>query len=340
MKRICAFGLPSALAGVLLCVACGTVPVKVPVMKPAEINMAPYKSIAIGALNEHSDRYRYAKYGGGQEPPIAAQLEEALIATNRFEVLDRAHLDKVLAEQQLSSTVIADPGSVVKLGKVMSAAAFVFGDVAYTYHQSSKSEKCTDLLDSKKKHTCHTLTGDTSVAASFKIVDVTTGKVVVSKTLRDKKTQTNESTDEKPEPIDRDALDQEARAAIVTTFMKAIVPHQEFAEARFQKDGDIPQLETGIGWAQHGEWQKAQDVFNTAAQTAEKSPNLKAGQIAKCYWNLGLSYEYAGDYDKAIDMINKAYTLSNEGDMLNELTNVKRLRADAQKVAQQDGAAP
>ena len=39
----------SALPVALLC-ACGTVPIRVPVMRPAEINMAPYQSIAIAEM--------------------------------------------------------------------------------------------------------------------------------------------------------------------------------------------------------------------------------------------------------------------------------------------------
>ena len=72
-----------------------------------------------------------------------------------------------------------------------------------------------------------------------------------------------------------------ARRAVLERFMKAIVPHQEFMYASFQKDSDIPQLEGGIGWAERGEWKKAQDAFNTAAQDAERNVKLKAPQIGR-----------------------------------------------------------
>jgi len=124
---------------------------------------------------------------------------------------------------------------------------------------------------------------------------------------------------------------------VVDRFMKSIVPHQEFMYANFQKDSDIPQLEGGIGWAERGEWKKAQDAFNDAVQSAEKNVKLKSPQVAKAYWNLGLAYEYAGDYDKANNMINKAYSLSNDRDMLGEVDNIKRLQADAKRLAEQTG---
>src|SRR5438067_9564101 len=51
--------------------ACGTVAVRVPVMKPAEINMAPYNSVAIGGMTGNADRR------------ITDALEEALVNTDR-----------------------------------------------------------------------------------------------------------------------------------------------------------------------------------------------------------------------------------------------------------------
>lgn len=311
-----------AFAAALLC-ACGTVSVRVPVMKPAEINMAPYQTVAIGAMTGNGDR------------PMTDSLEEALVNSQRFQVVDRQHMDKVMRELQLSSTDLADPNSAAKLGKVVTAGAMIFGDVTQSFRETPSDERYTD--DKKVQHVLHILRGEFYLRANFKIVDVATGRLIVSKTYEEKRDDTNRGIDRRPEPIDRNALERSARAAVVDRFMKSIVPHQEFMYANFQKDGDIPQLEGGIGWAERGEWKKAQDSFNDAVQSAEKNVKLKSGQVAKAYWNLGLAYEYAGDYDKANDMINKAYSLSNDKDMLGELDNIKRLQADAKKLAEQTG---
>ncbi len=305
----------------LLCAACGTVSVRVPVMKPAEINMAPYNSVAIGGMT------------GNGNGPISDSLEEALVNSQRFTVVDRQHMDKVLRELQLSSTDLADPNAAARLGKVVTAGAMIFGDVQDSYREQPSEQHFKD--DKNVQHTWHVLRGEANVRANFKIVDVSTGKLIIAKTYEEKRDDTNRGLDKRPDPIDRPALEKAARHAVIERFMKAIVPHQEFMYANFQKDGDIPQLEGGIGWAERGEWKKAQDTFNTAAQDAERNVKLKAPQIAKCYWNLGLSYEYAGDYDKANDMINKAYSMSNDKEMLGELDNIKALQADAARLAQQ-----
>jgi len=312
-----------AFSAGLLC-ACGTVAVRVPVMRPAEINMAPYQSVAIGEMTGAGNR------------PMTDSIEEALVNTNRFTVVDRQHLASVMRELHLSSTDLADPNAAARLGKVVTAGALIFGDVQHSYREQPDENRYKD--DKGVHHTWYTLKGETYVRATFKIVDVSTGRLIVAKTYEERRDDTNRGLDRRPEPIDRIALENAARRAVVERFMKAIVPHQEYMLANFQKDSDIPQLEGGIGWAERGDWKKAQGTFNDAAQDSEKNVKLKAAQIAKCYWNLGLSYEYAGDYEKGEAMINKAYTLSNDREMLAEIDNIHRLQADAQKLAEQNAS--
>ena len=309
-----------ALGAGILC-ACGTVAVRVPVMKPAEINMAPYQSVAVGEMTGSGNR------------PMTSALEEALVNTSRFTVVDRQHMEQVMRELRLSSTDLADPAAAAKLGKVVTAGALIFGDVQNSYREQPDSSRYQD--DKKVWHTWNTLKGEVYTRATFKIVDVSTGRLIVARTYEERREDTNRALDRRPEAIDRMALETAARRAVLERFMKAIVPHQEFMYANFQKDGDIPQLEGGIGWAERGDWKKAQSTFNDAVQAAEKNVKLKGGQVGKCYWNLGLAYEYAGDYDKAEAMVNKAYSLSNDKDMLGEIDNIHRLQADAKRLLEQ-----
>jgi len=310
----------SALAAGFLC-ACGTVAVRVPVMRPAEINMAPYQSVAIGDMS------------GGGNRPMTDSLEEALVNTNRFTVVDRQHMSQLMRELRLSSSDLADPSAAAKLGRVVAAGALIFGDVQTSYREQPDETRYKD--DKGNYHTWYSLKGEAYVRSTFKIVDVSTGRLIVARTYEERADDVNRALDKRPQQIDRIALENAARRAVVERFMRAIVPHQEFLYAHFQKDGDIPQLEGGIGWAERGDWKKAQAAFNDAAQAAEKNVKLKAAQVAKCYWNLGLAYEYAGDYDKGEAMVNKAYSLSNDRDMLAEIDNIHRLQADARKLAEQ-----
>ena len=315
------FHVRAAVCALPALCACSTVAVRVPVMKPAEINMAPYSSVAIGGIT------------GNANGPLSAALEESLVASQRFSVVERSHMDKVMSELQLSSTDLADPAKAAKLGKVVTAGAMIFGDVTETYRENSSQDSVKD--DKGNVTTIHKLYGELIERATFKIVDVATGRLIIAKTYEERRDDTNRGFNKTPSPIDRSLLEKQARGAVLDRFMKAIVPHQEFMTASFQKDSDLPQLEGGIGWAERGDWKKAEAAFNQTVADAEKNLKLKPAQIGKAYWNLGLSYEYAGEYAKAGEMISKAYSMSNDRDMLRELDNINRLQDDAKKLAEQ-----
>jgi len=238
---------------------------------------------------------------------------------------------------QLSASDLADPNNASKLGKQITANALIFGNVDERYKEDRADEGFTDKQN--VRHMIHKIRGEVTVNATFKVTDVSTGALIVAKTFEERRDDSNTGIDAAPSPIDREGLTKEARRAILKRFLFAIVPHKEYLDANFFTEGDLPQLETGIGYARRGDWKKAQDTFNDAIQAAERNPKIKTSVVGKAYWNLGLSYEYAGEYAKASEMIDKAYKLTGEGDMLAELDNIKRLEEEAKKLAEQTGRA-
>ena len=56
----------------------------------------------------------------------------ALMAQNRFNVVERDRLDAILAEQKLSRTQLIDPGTAVKLGRLAAAQAVMAGSIIQT----------------------------------------------------------------------------------------------------------------------------------------------------------------------------------------------------------------
>jgi tetratricopeptide (TPR) repeat protein len=184
----------------------------------------------------------------------------------------------------------------------------------------------------------HRVSGQVTVTATFKVTDVTTGALITAKTLEERRDDSNTAVDEQPRPIDRDGLAKSARKAVLKKFLSTIVPHKEYLDAAFFTEGDLPQLETGVGYARRGDWKKAQETFNGAITDAERNPNIKTKVLGKAYWDLALAYEYNGDYDKALTTVDKAYQLTQDQDMLAEQDNIKRLQAEAKKLAEQGGS--
>jgi tetratricopeptide (TPR) repeat protein len=295
-------------------------------MRPAEVNMSSYRSIGVGEMTGNSSNV------------FAGALEEALVKSERFQVVDRANLNRVMRELRLSASDLADPENGVKLGKQVTANALIFGHIDENYNETTADESFTDK--NGVRHVIHKLTGEVRVSAALKVTDVSTGALVVAKTLDARRDDTNMGFDERPRPIDRDGLTRSARSQILNQFVHAIVPHKEYLDATFYTDGDLPQLETGIGYAHRGDWRKAQDTFNDAIQLAERNPKISTKSVGKAYWNLALSYEYNGEYDKALKMVDEAFKRTNEAGMLAEQDNIKRLQEEARKLQEQTGQKP
>jgi len=311
-------------APILLAAACGTAPVRVPVMRPAEIDMAPYASVAVGEMR-----------GRGDPRALSDALEEALVSSHKFRVVDRQHLLQTMQELQLSSKDLADPTKAAKLGQLLAAGALIYGDVDERYNE--RIDETPYKTKEGKQHVVRVLTGEAAVRATFKVLDLSTGRLLTARTYEDKRQETNRIEDARPAPIDREELTWRARRTVLDRFLKAIVPYQEYVFARFEKDADIPQLEGGIGWAERGNWDKAKEAFNNAVADAGKNPKVGAKQLGKAYWDLGLAHEYSGDYDNAAKMVQKAYDVGQDKDYLRELDGIDRLRSEA-KISRQAGS--
>jgi tetratricopeptide (TPR) repeat protein len=311
-------------AAILLAAACGTAPVRVPVMRPAEIDMAPYASVAVGEMR-----------GRGDPRALSDALEAALVSSHKFRVIDRQHLLQAMHELQLSSKDLADPTKAAKLGQFLAAGALIYGDVDERYNE--RTDETPYKTKEGKQHVVRVLTGEAAVRATFKVLDLSTGRLLIARTYEDKRQETNRIEDARPAPIDREELTWRARRTVLDRFLKAIVPYQEYVFARFEKDADIPQLEGGIGWAVRGNWDKAKEAFNNAAADAGKNPKVGAKQLGKAYWDLGLAHEYSGDYDSAAKMVQKAYDVGQDKDYLRELDGIDRLRTEA-KISRQAGS--
>ncbi len=287
--------------------------------------MTAYHSIAVGGLS-----------GQGHDV-MATALEEALVKSERFKVVDREHLNAVMRELQLSASDLSDPNKASKLGQQITANALIFGNVDERYHEERKSESYQDK--NKVTHRLNHLNGHVVVTATFKVTDVSTGALIVAKTLEERRDDSHDAVDSQPNGIDREGLTKEARRTVLKKFLASIVPHKEYLDAAFFTDSDLPQLETGVGYAQHGDWKKAQDTFSNTITDAERNPKINSKLLGKAYWDLALAYEYSGDYDKALTTVDKAYQLTQDGDMLAEQDNIKRLQAESKRLAEQSGNA-
>jgi tetratricopeptide (TPR) repeat protein len=297
----------------------------VQVTHPAEINMTKYKQVAITKIN--------GTLGG----PFAAELKERLVESGRFALVDRARLDQIMRELKLSNDdLLAQTEKAAKLGNLLPATAIITGRTDGKYDEKITHINGTCYRDSndKKGYPCrtYTRTGIYSTSGSIDVIDVSTSQILKSRQLGNRCENSSSATEAQPETIDSDALASTCINQNVTRFMKAISPWIETVQAPFRKDGELPDLESGVNKAKVGDMQGAADTFEAAAKSAERNPRVKPRTIAMAYWNLGLAYQYSDQFDKAITAFRKSCVLDPSDECMQEIKNCEKLRQEKRKL--------
>ena len=97
---------------------------KVPITRPADINLSKYKKIVVSRLD------------GNLGDQFGDLLTSKLFEANTYEVLDRENLDRVMTEHRFNLSGMVDSSTAVKMGKFLGASALVSGNVNYKYKVS------------------------------------------------------------------------------------------------------------------------------------------------------------------------------------------------------------
>lgn len=311
--------LVSVLAG------CGTVRIPMQVTHPAEINMAPYKQVAISDIK------------GNLGQSFAGGLKEGLVESGRFQVVDRQRLDQIMRELRLSSSDLADTSKAKKMGKLLPAAALIAGQTDGNYKESVvyQDETCGSK-DNKYPCRRYIRNGTYRTSGSIDVIDVATGQIIKSKVQSNTCEGSTQAIDGTPVEIDRDALASKCLNQNLTVFTKAISPWTETVQVPFKTDKKMPELEAGVTKARLGDLKAAADTFLSAANNAAMNADIKPEAIAKAYWNLGLAYQYTNEFDKATEAFKKSYSLDPSSSCLVEIDNCKKLRIEKKKLAEQN----
>ena len=315
----------------VLLAGCSTVTVRVPVMRPAEVNLRGKSELVIGEL------------GGPAAATIAGLLKESIVNSGRFKLVSREHMEPILQELQLGVSDLADPESRRKLGKLMTGSILLTGTVTrsdYDEETTASKDTCTRSEKGQQiEYDCvqRQRLGRAEVAVSFDVVDIETGENLKPKQLSCKRHESTRATDATPAPIDGSALLEVCQREVVGELMKAIAPWQDHVNAPFLRDGDLPGLEVGIHFATQGLWDDAIAKFKESLELASTRADLAVDTIAKAHWDLGLAYEYTFRFDEAIEQVKKAYAMTQNPDFLQEVSAIERLRDEQRRLQEQTG---
>ena len=132
MKRLFALSLMS----LVLLAGCSK-----PAIKIAPPSVGPRLRVAVVEFENKTT------YGQRLGTAAADVLVTELSKTDRFILIERAKLDKLITEQKLGVTGIVDPNTASQMGKVLGAAAIVTGAVS----EFGTQQKGTDYLITESK---------------------------------------------------------------------------------------------------------------------------------------------------------------------------------------------
>lgn len=312
--------LPVLLAG------CASSRRYVPVLltHPSEQDMGKFKQIIIGDMS------------GNMSGEFAAGLKQALVAADDFKVIDRSHVAVMFGDMRLTRAAMRDPLLRQKLENMMESSALLTGhmDVRYRTHLTfSDGHIDSGRRDARKRaimRPCkvYTETAEAAATGSIDVVDVETGEIIRSRALSAAAQDSRQGIDMRPAPMDPQPLIDKVIAANVDTVIKAIASWDETVYLPYYGIKDMPVVETGIRYAQTGNFTEAETVFLETLRQNNDGAALAPKPRGRLYWNLALTYEALKKYDDALLALQKAYVAHPRAQYLNERTRVERRREE------------
>ena len=312
---------------VLIIISCGTTSMMMTVTRPAEVNLKAYNKIALGDIvDEYGKVDKHAK-------DIADEITTSLFESGRYEVLDRQNLQSIMTEHKLSLSGMIDENTATELGKIIGAAALVFGRIQTDNYDEEKS-KGDPWVDKKgKRHQTHYRKGTYNLSVNLKIVDILTAKILAVKTLSASYYSKKSADNGWPTDIDTGLLYTKCIISITNDFMRLVAPYDVQIKAKFQTDKKLPEVDQAINQLKIGEWEEAIGLFISATEKTGLDAKIKS----KAYYDLGLAQMYAGDFNDAIENFKEAFKLTNSKFYMNTINEAKSEKAKAEKLQEQQG---
>lgn len=300
-------------------------------MAPAEKDLASVHTVAIAELDGRSQHGAL----------ISGHLTSLLSDSQRFTLVG---VDATTAPTTAAPT--AEMGSTgggaeaAEPNDARAGMALVKGSVVtagYEERMDSKSAKCGD-----KTCTTRTRFGTAAVTVNLQLIDVTSGEILVQKTVEDRREAKTKATNAQPPSIDGQALLDEASRTVAGQFFATISPHVVQEQVFFETDGKAKSLKEGANRAMNGDLEGAIEAFEQGLAEAEAKKDEKA--VAKARFDLGLAMVIAGSYDEGLKLMQASQRPKSKKSWGEILRAAKAWSGDAERATAQwkvrDGEAP
>jgi len=361
----------------ILFMACSTtIPIKV--RKPAELNIGAVRTLAVldfdfeghwnlagteanspgrnffknlfrKAVNKaKKDIQKDAAHTAYPGSRVSDQLVARLVQNGYYTVIERSQLEKVLNEQSLALSGLVDESRAAEVGHMIGAQAMIAASGGYSVKDVGEWQTYTKTVKDKKgkkkkvKKKRYEYSRRVSLQLTFRIIDVESGRLIVSKTNRaanfnkggwiESKYQSRGATkkaaaDGLPDwmPIVDELVGQ-----VLDKTVKQIAPHT-VTEKRIVEKGDSKRMESALEYCKRDMWD---DAYKIWADVLKSHPSKK-DRIAAVY-NIGLYYEVFGRLDQADQYYKKSFELSGDSKYLDARARVARRKKEIERLQRQE----
>ena len=306
----------------LLTFSC-TVKVKTKVLMPAEINLSGYKTVFVADFQETN---------GDWGRKIALWLEDELSKAKvdgkpYFNVLSRTKLERMLKENNLPTTHLAEPKMVSQLARLGRVDAIITGTINEANNQ--------ELFYSLRKP-CVRITGQLNLTAEF--ISVRTGAAEFRKNINQQGVADTCGMGE--QPLVELRYNQEPLTSLVKEsirqFVRQITPHYSEVELSLKTRDDSVSgspgrvnklLKIGNKYAEHGDWDRALEQFQQAVTVNHDSPAAN--------YNLAVVLELKGKLHKAKEHYETAARLKSDPLYTRAVSRINQRIASQKRIAEQ-----
>jgi len=143
--------------------------------------------VAVLPFDDSSIQNRWWSNSWNVGAGVADELVTELLKTNKFRLIEREQLNKILGEQDLGAQGRIDPGTAAKIGKILGVQFLIMGKVT----EFATGSKGGGALSLKGGFAIAIKSNVAKVAIDARLVDATSAEIITSVTGRGEKKQTN-----------------------------------------------------------------------------------------------------------------------------------------------------
>jgi curli biogenesis system outer membrane secretion channel CsgG len=144
----------------------------------------------IVAVLDFSTKGLTSNWWGQWEPGVAVSdlLTDQLVNGGKFDVIDRTHVDKALAEHQFGASGDVDPASAITAGRMVGARYLVVGNIVQFDHTGTSGAGAGAIIPGPLGALAGGVRQDrVTLKISVKVIDARTGRIVQA--VSDEKTE-------------------------------------------------------------------------------------------------------------------------------------------------------